>query len=196
MSGPFALLAHPVWRRILIGMTAATLLLLVWLVLLNRPLMNPASPLGLWSLATERDGYGARTIIDNWELLRPLPAPVNNASGIIQPSPPSPVDEAIALTQLRFVFVFVSGFTLSLACLWAGVRSGATFAGLGLSAAAWGAALLHAAENMALLRMLLTRNPGDGEATLASTAFAARLALTAVLLVWLYRTLRRRPAVS
>jgi hypothetical protein len=196
MFNPFARLSPRAWRRIFIVLTAASLTLGAWLTLRNRALMNPGSPLGLWSLAAERDGYGARTIIDNWELLRPTPPPVNDASGIVQQAGPSPVDEAISLAFHRFPFILLYTLTLSLACLWAGIQGNAPLAGLGLAAASWGAALLHAVENTALLRMLLSRDPRDAEALIASTCFAARLVLVAVILLWLYRMLRRGPRAS
>lgn len=185
MPHPFELVPAR-WRtRLLIPLVVAPLALAAWLTWRNTDLMNPASPAGLWSLAAARDGYGAREIIDTWELLRPAPAPVDSLEGVVQQYPPSPADEAIAIAQLRFVLIVFYALPLSLACAWLARPSGMPLAGFSLSLAAWIAALLHAIENTAVLRMLLTRDPRDAEAVMASTCLAARAGLLALISVWL-----------
>jgi hypothetical protein len=191
MLHPFEAIPARWRRRILIPLTLAALLLAGWLAWANAALMNPAAPAGLWSLALARDGYGAREIIDAWEMLRPAPPRVDTAEGIVQQYPPSPVDAAIEAAQARFWLIPLYALALSLACAWTGQAAGMRLAGLGYSLAAWLAALLHAAENTAVLRMLLTREPGGGEAALASACFVARWALLALILAWLGRAWRR-----
>lgn len=194
MPHPFELLPSR-WRtRLLIPLVVASMALGTWLTYRNAALMNPAAPAGLWSLAAARDGYGARQIIDAWELLRPAPPPVDSLEGIVQQYPPSPVDEAIALAELRFALIVFYATALSLACAWLARPSGMPLAGFSFSLAAWVAALLHAIENTVLLRMLLTRDPRDTEAVMASTCLAARAVLLAMILIWLAWAWRRRRA--
>lgn len=185
MPHPFELLPSR-WRtRLFIPLVMASLFLSAWLTYRNAALMNPASPAGLWSLAAARDGYGAREIIDAWELLRRAPPLAETLDTVVQQYPPSPVDEAIAVAQLRFVLIVFYAALLSLACAWLARPSGMPLAGFSFSLAAWVAALLHAIENTVLLRMLLTRDPRDAEAVMASTCLAARAALLALIFVWL-----------
>lgn len=180
------------WRaRILVPLGVAALALGAWLTQRNGALMNPASPAGLWSLASARDGYGAREIIDTWERLRPAPAPIDAVEDIIQQYPPSPVDEAIAITRLRFPLAVLYALALSLACAWLAAPARLPVSGFSFSVAAWIAALLHAIENTALLRMLLRRDPLDAEAVMASTCLAARAVLLALILAWVARAWRR-----
>lgn len=183
------------WRaRILVPLIVAALALGAWLSSRNAALMNPASPAGLWSLAGARDGYGAREMIDTWERLRPAPPPIDAVEGIVQQYPPSPVDEAIAIARHRFLLAVLYALALSLACAWLARASGMPLAGFSLSLAAWIAALLHAIENTVVLRMLLTRDPRDAEAVMASTCLAARTVLLALILAWLAWAWRRARA--
>lgn len=185
MPHPFELVPSR-WRtRLLIPLVVASLALSAWLTCRNAALMNPAAPAGVWSLAAARDGYGAREIVDAWELLRPAPQPVESMEGVVQLYVPSPVDEGIAIAQLRFALIPLYALALSLACAWLARPSGMPLAGFSFSLAAWVAALLHAIENTVLLRMLLTRDPRDAEAVMASTCLAARAALLALIFVWL-----------
>lgn len=185
MPHPFEIFP-PRWRaRILVPLIAAALALAGWLTWRNAALMNPAAPAGVWSLSAARDGYGAREIIDTWELLRPAPTPVESIEGVVQQYAASPVDEAIAIAQLRFVLIALYTLALSLCCAWLARPSGMPLAGFSISLAAWIAALLHAIENTAVLRMLMTRDPRDAEAVMASTCLAARAVLLALILAWL-----------
>jgi hypothetical protein len=194
MPHPFELVPSR-WRaRALVPLLVAALALAAWLTYRNAALMNPAAPAGIWSLAAARDGYGARVIIDAWELLRPAPQPVESVEGVVQQYAASPVDEAIAIVQLRFVLILLYALAFSLACAWLARPSGMPLAGYSLSLAAWIAALLHAIENTAVLRMLLTRDPRDAEAVMASTCLAARAVLVALIFAWLARAWRRRRA--
>ena len=191
MYHPFDLIPGR-WRaRLLVPLTVAALALSGWLTYRNVELMNPASPAGVWSLALARDGYGARMIIDTWDMLRPAAPRVDTVDGVVQQAPPSPVDSAITLVSVRFLLIFLYVAPLSLACAWVAGPSGMPVAGFSLSIAAWAAGLLHAIENTALLRMLLTRDPGNGEAVMASTCFSARMVMLAMILTWLGWAWRR-----
>jgi hypothetical protein len=180
------------WRgRILAPLVVLALALSGWLTYRNVELMNPASPAGIWSLSLARDGYGARVIIDTWEMLRPEAPRVDTVEGVVQQAPASPVDAAIGLVSARFLLIFLYVAPLSLACAWVAGPSGMPVAGFSLSIGVWAAALLHAIENTALLRMLLTRDPGNGEAVMASTCFSARMVMLALIVTWLGWAWRR-----
>lgn len=185
MFHPFELIPAG-WRaRVLVPLAVLTLAVSGWLVACNFALMNPTAPAGLWSLASARDGYGAREIIDAWDVLSPGAPKPRSAGEAIQQLPRGLVDRALGLAQMRFPLIFLYAFTLSLACAWLAVPARMPVAGFSLSIAVWIAALLHAVENMAVLRMLLSRNPGDAEAVMASTCFAARTALLVLVFAWI-----------
>lgn len=181
-------------QRILLVLVVSALASWGWLAWHNRSLMNPSAPAGLLSLAASRDGYGAKEIIDNWELLRPAAAPAEGAAGIVQQLPRSPVDHALSVAQGRFASMTLTALALSLLCAWMGMKKGAPLAGFAMAVTAWGAALLQAVENTAVLRMLLTRDPRDGEAVMASTCLMARFVVWGMMAVWLAWMWRRGTA--
>ncbi len=185
MFHPFELIPAG-WRaRVLVPLAVLTLAVSGWLVVRNFALMNPTAPAGLWSLTSARDGYGARQIIDAWDLLSPGAPTPRSAGEAIQQLPRGLVDRALGMAQMRFPLIFLYALTLSLACAWLAAPARMPLAGFSLSIAVWIAALLHAVENMALLRMLLERNPGDAEAVMASTCFAARAVLLFLVCAWI-----------
>lgn len=132
----FPLAFDPVWFWVLF---ALTILAMLWLRHINKPLTTSAAPHGIVSLQIA-DLAKAKAIFASWD-------------------PPTRQHVAMGL-GFDYLFLALYGTAFALGCAWASqeLACSAILAGLGpwLAWGAWLAAVLDAIENAALWKMLRT----------------------------------------
>lgn len=129
--------------RALVIWAGVSVVLLLGMIALDRDLKTPAAPVGIISLELVGSLSGAERIIDSWD-------------------EPARIQAGISL-GLDFFFLVAYAATLAGACRLVAARlvsNRLSILGRLLAWGAWGAALLDAIENLALIQLLI----GHGEA--------------------------------
>ncbi|HEV2761825.1 MAG TPA: oxygenase MpaB family protein, partial [Pyrinomonadaceae bacterium] len=166
-------------RRVFRVMLALSVLLTAVMTVVGWPLQNEAAQWGVLSFEFAYDAETARRVVNSWGAGGQLRAAFN--------------------LGLDFLFLFAYSTATALACLWAvnlfrARRAfGLVAAGVGLAWGQWVAGALDAAENVALLRVLLG---GGGEAWPRTAYFcaAAKFALVFAGLLYVLAGLAARAA--
>lgn len=163
LRSPYAWLGETAQRRALAGLTAACLTLMAALGALGGPLHSEAAPAGILTFEFAGSLERAQAILASW----PAEARVYAGLGL----------------GVDYLFLVVYAATIALACVrvaagWSARSPRLADVGLALAWAQPLAALLDAAENYGLIRLLLG-DAREGWARLAAACAAPKFAIVA-----------------